>query len=47
VTIESDGRSLLVTDVGPLATPDELRVTREAGAAGDAPLGPAVLEWQK
>jgi RNA polymerase sigma factor (sigma-70 family) len=46
VDIESDGRSLLVRNVDPRAAlPDELRVTREPVASGDAPRGPAVLVW--
>lgn len=43
VVPEADGRSLLVTEVaGP---PDELRVTRETSATGDAPRGPTVIAW--
>jgi len=48
VVPESDGRSLLVVDVATSAPPpDELRVTREARASGDAPRGPTVLAWRR
>jgi hypothetical protein len=46
VVIESDGRSLLVTEVdaaGP--PPDELRITREPAAPADRLQGPTVLTW--
>jgi RNA polymerase sigma-70 factor (ECF subfamily) len=46
VVLESDGRSLLVSEVKPGATPpDRLLVTREATEAGNAPAGPVMLEW--
>ena len=44
VVVESDGRSLLVSEVPPDASkPDEIRVTRESRSPGDAPEGPTVL----
>jgi RNA polymerase sigma-70 factor (ECF subfamily) len=44
VVVESDGRSVLVSDVDPGApTSDEIRVTRESGTPGEAPRGPVVL----
>ncbi len=46
VVVESDGRSLLVSDVQPGASPpDHIEVTRETSDTGVAPLGPLVLEW--
>jgi RNA polymerase sigma-70 factor (ECF subfamily) len=46
VVVESDGRSLLVSDVQPgAAPPDRLEVTRETSDTGVAPLGTVVLEW--
>jgi len=46
VVVESDGRSLLVSEVRPgAAAPDRLQVTREASDTGVAPLGPVMLEW--
>jgi RNA polymerase sigma-70 factor (ECF subfamily) len=45
VVVQSDHRSLLVVEVRPGAeTPVELRVTRES-TPGNAPSGPALLEW--
>ena len=41
VRIESDGRSLLVSETNAGAPPDEVRVTREQSASGDAPRGVA------
>jgi RNA polymerase sigma-70 factor (ECF subfamily) len=47
VAIDADGRSLLVTPVDPRqAAPLEIVVTRENGASGDAPHGPALLRWE-
>jgi RNA polymerase sigma factor (sigma-70 family) len=44
LVVESDGRSLLVSEVDAGATtPDEIRVTRELGPPGDTPRGPVVL----
>lgn len=44
--VESDGRSLLVSEVEPgAAAPDRLQVTLEPGDARSAPLGPVMLEW--
>ena len=46
VVVEADGRSLLVADAPPGESAlDEVRVTREPGAPGDAPGGPVVLTW--
>jgi RNA polymerase sigma-70 factor (ECF subfamily) len=46
VVVESDGRSLLVSEIDTAeVTPAELRVTREAGAAGASPGDHVVLEW--
>jgi RNA polymerase sigma factor (sigma-70 family) len=46
VVVESDGRSLLVSEVDAAeVTPDELRVTRESGAPGASPDGHLVLRW--
>jgi RNA polymerase sigma factor (sigma-70 family) len=43
--IESDGRSVLVSEVDVDEAPDEIRVTRETGSPGDVPRGPTVLAW--
>jgi RNA polymerase sigma-70 factor (ECF subfamily) len=44
VVVEDDGRSLLVSEVTPgEEAPDEIRVTDESTAPGDAPRGPVVL----
>jgi len=44
VIVESDGRSMLVSDVDPGAsTPDEIRVTRESSSPRETPRGPVVL----
>jgi hypothetical protein len=44
VVVESDGRSLLVSETDPGGPmPDEIRVTRESSEPGDAPRGPVVL----
>jgi RNA polymerase sigma-70 factor (ECF subfamily) len=44
VVLESDGRSMLVSDVDPHApTPDEVRVTRESSSPGETPRGLVVL----
>ena len=44
VVVESDGRSLLVSETDPAGDPpDEIRVTREPGAPGETPRGPTVL----
>ena len=46
VVVESDGRSLLVSEVDPAgAPPDEIRVTREPGSPGKTPRGATVLTW--
>lgn len=46
VVVESDGRSLLVSEVQPSAArPDRLLVTRETNDTGNAPVGPVMLEW--
>jgi RNA polymerase sigma-70 factor (ECF subfamily) len=46
VVVESDGRSVLVSDIDPgAATPDEIRVTRESSPAGETPRGAVVLTW--
>jgi RNA polymerase sigma-70 factor (ECF subfamily) len=48
VVVESDGRSLLVSEIDSAeVTPDELRVTREAGAPGASPGEHVVLEWTR
>jgi RNA polymerase sigma-70 factor (ECF subfamily) len=48
VVVEGDGRSLLVDRIEPgVAAPDELRVTREATAAADAPRGAVLLDWTR
>jgi RNA polymerase sigma-70 factor (ECF subfamily) len=48
VVVESDGRSLLVSEVGAAeVTPEELRVTIETGAAGASPGEHVVLEWTR
>jgi RNA polymerase sigma-70 factor (ECF subfamily) len=44
VVVESDGRSLLVSEVDPGGAPsDEIRVTRERGSLGEVPRGTTVL----
>jgi hypothetical protein len=46
VVVESDGRSLLVSEIDPAeVTPDELRVTREHGAPPASPGEQIVLRW--
>jgi hypothetical protein len=46
VVIDSDGRSLLVSEIDPTeVTPDGLRVTRESGAPGASPGEHVLLEW--
>jgi RNA polymerase sigma-70 factor (ECF subfamily) len=45
VALESDGRSLLVSELSSRSLADEVRVTRESGSAAGAPLGPSVLSW--
>ncbi len=44
VVVESDGRSVLVSEIDPRATtPDEIRVTQESSPPGETPRGPVVL----
>jgi RNA polymerase sigma-70 factor (ECF subfamily) len=46
VVVESDGRSMLVSEVDPeSATPEEIRVTRESSSPNETPRGPIVLTW--
>jgi RNA polymerase sigma-70 factor (ECF subfamily) len=48
VVVESDGRSLLVSEVDSAeAAPDELRVTLETGAPAASPGEHVVLEWTR
>jgi RNA polymerase sigma-70 factor (ECF subfamily) len=47
VTVETDGRSLLVVPLEGAAAYDELRVTRETGMPSREPRGPAVLQWRQ
>jgi len=47
IVIDADGRSLLVTPVGPSEpAPLEIVVTSESGTSGAAPGGPVLLRWE-